>query len=142
MRDPSRNPRCDGKLGALGRCRLARGRQLALIRHATATIFRQEGEQRLHGVEARGVDLGPPLALNSDKSSGPQPIKVNVSVFGATLSASATWHSVWASLDKQPQHIRAVRLGEGREGLPRGRFLHNSATIELFSGVRMPQTPR
>ena len=68
VRPLHREPPSGWKFGVLCACRLARGRRLAFLLHATATIFRQEAQQRVHGLEARGVDHGPPLALNGDKS--------------------------------------------------------------------------
>jgi hypothetical protein len=67
------------RFGARRRCRLARG--LAFARHPQTT-FRQQSEQH-----ARGVDHGPPVALNSDKSGVLQTIKVECERFDARLSA-------------------------------------------------------
>src|SRR5262249_23560569 len=119
-------------LGALGPRRLA-GCGGAGITRSLATVFSEIGEQRVHGLEARGIDHRAAVAANRDQSSPAQTVEMEgerVRREFESVGHLACRHSLRPGLHKQPKHLEAIVLGERGERSDNICFFHISTNIE------------
>src|SRR5712672_569447 len=86
---------------------LAGSRGRAFLRRAATAVFSQEAEQRVHRLEARGVDHRATFTANRDQTGLAQTIEVEGERVGCKREGGgdcARRHSLRAGLHEQAEH--------------------------------------
>src|SRR5688572_22617259 len=101
------------------------------FRRAAAAIRGEIGEQRVHGLVARGIDERPSLAPHADEPGLAQPVEVEGKRVRGQRERRrdlARGHALRAGLDEEPEHVEPVVLRERAERRDGLALFHNSTT--------------
>src|SRR3984893_4068263 len=107
----------------------------ALVRPPFTAVLRQIAEQRVHRVEAWGVNHRSAVTSHSDQSGRTEAIKMKGQSVGRQVECLrdiASSKPLQPGLDEQPEYSEAIVLCEGGQRGQRIRLFHISKNMEIY----------
>src|SRR5208282_4806778 len=105
-----------------------------------AAILGEEGEQRVHGVEARGIDHRTAVSAHGDQSRSAQAVEMKSERIRRETKRSgdfARGHPLRSGLYQQTEYVETIVLGERGQSRNGVGVFHTSTNIEILAASQL-----